>query len=387
MDEIAARVCVQPGGRVPVICLSQFDSGARTIRFDLYDSDDGRFRIPSGTEARIEGRKKDRNGFSYNSSTHTDVITVSDTYVTVTVQEQMTAVVGPVVCELVLTNDIGRIGSGNFVFKIEESPLDADTTMENSGIPSVIVSQDGKTFYIREDVKETLVAQIEKNATDINRLNAILGVDVTNLIPHSRAFDLGEGDSVLTGEEYEGLSVRYLDNTEAESGNVEFIRITFDSTPTEQGKPYTFSFFAKGTPSDEKLRVILGFSFGSYVTSQGDTGSGANLGSYFALSEDWVRHWMTVTPDEDDELEYILIRVYYGAEAYVCGLQLQNGDTATPWIAAAEDGENAITLLDSKVQQNAADIEQLSQGMADKMNALPLSVVDGKLCITYIMEE
>lgn len=241
------------------------------------------------------------------------------------------------------------------------------------------------THGIKIGATEEEVAQIKRNATDINRLNTILGVDITNLIPRSRAFDVGTGESVLTGEEYEGLSVRYLDNTDVESGYVNFIRITFDTAPpTEQGKPYTFSFFAKGTPSSDKLRVNLEFSSGSCVTSQGNTDSGVNLGSYFALSEEWERYWITVTPDDDDEMESVLIRVYYGAEAYVCGLQLQNGDTATPW---TDDEESVITLLDSSVKQNAADIKRLSQEMADKMSDLPLSVVDGKLCITYTMEE
>ena len=56
---------VSPGGIAPVIHVSQYDTGSRTLLFNLIATA-GDLILPSGVNAEIRGTKPDGNGFSYD---------------------------------------------------------------------------------------------------------------------------------------------------------------------------------------------------------------------------------------------------------------------------------------------------------------------------------
>ena len=55
---------VSPGGIAPVIHVSQYDTGSRTLVFNLIATA-GDLILPGGVKAEIRGTKPDGNGFSY----------------------------------------------------------------------------------------------------------------------------------------------------------------------------------------------------------------------------------------------------------------------------------------------------------------------------------
>ena len=54
---------MSPGEVCPVVHVSQYDAGSRTLVFQLM-SRDGEIVLPSGTQAEIRGTKPDGHGFS-----------------------------------------------------------------------------------------------------------------------------------------------------------------------------------------------------------------------------------------------------------------------------------------------------------------------------------
>lgn len=119
-----------PGTVPPVINVSQFDTGARTFVFTLYNG----ATLFTGPVAscRIEGIKPDKKGFSYNASYSNGVVTADCT-------EQMTAVAGNVICEIrLLENNEKILGTLNFTLCVERSPLNSDTDISQTELPAII---------------------------------------------------------------------------------------------------------------------------------------------------------------------------------------------------------------------------------------------------------
>ena len=139
---------VSPGGIPPVIHVSQYDTGSRTLVFNLV-SGAGELALPSGVKAAIRGRKPDGNGFDY-AATYTAATANTQSSVSVDVTEQMTAIAGKAVCEIYLykgtpattemaaSADYEQLATANFILEIERAPLDKDTLISTSEIRQLV---------------------------------------------------------------------------------------------------------------------------------------------------------------------------------------------------------------------------------------------------------
>ena len=87
-----------PGQVFPRVNASQYDSGTRTLQMALYNGDQV-FNIASGMTAVVQGTKPDKTGFQYAAT-----ITEGSNIATLDITQQMTAVNGDVICELVISN-------------------------------------------------------------------------------------------------------------------------------------------------------------------------------------------------------------------------------------------------------------------------------------------
>ena len=122
---------VTPGGVPQVIHVSQYDVGSRTLVFNLLESSGGTLVIPSGASAAVRGTKPDGNVFDYNAS-------ISDSQVTVTLEEQMTAIGGKVRCEIyIYTGNYGESGytqlaTASFILDVKRAAMDMDTVQSDS---------------------------------------------------------------------------------------------------------------------------------------------------------------------------------------------------------------------------------------------------------------
>lgn len=126
-----SNIQMAPGGVRPVVNVSQFDVG-RQFSLKLYDGATA-YVPPAGTSIRIDGIKPDGHGFSY-----TDVVSLSDSTVTITTTTQMTIVEGTVSCELRLSLGDDDIGTVNFDMIVEKSPINEDTDLSETEIPAIV---------------------------------------------------------------------------------------------------------------------------------------------------------------------------------------------------------------------------------------------------------
>ena len=123
------RLDMTPGGVPLVINVSQYDSDF-TLIFDLFSSN-GTFSVESGTTAAIRGTKTDGNGYSVAA-------TLSSTTVTVTGDQQMTAVPGDNIFELTLYKNNKELNTANFILKVEDAALDKDNLASGSVIRELV---------------------------------------------------------------------------------------------------------------------------------------------------------------------------------------------------------------------------------------------------------
>ena len=165
---------VSPGGIPLTIDASQYDADARTILFNLV-SRNGVLVLPAGVHAEVRGTKPDGNGFSYNAS-------ISGNQVEVAVTEQMCAVAGRVICELVIyigtpateaeeaSADFEQLCTATFYLMVKRAALDKDTLKSGSEIRQLIEVIDRTDELLAaaatmDDAKATIVAKT-KEATD-----------------------------------------------------------------------------------------------------------------------------------------------------------------------------------------------------------------------------
>lgn len=112
---------------VTVPC-SQYDKDFRVINFSIFNKN-VLFNIPSGSVVTIRGTKpQDNTGFEYQC-------TYSGNLVTFPIQEQVTVYSGEIPAELRITKDGKIIGSANFNFLVEPSPLLNETVVSETDLP------------------------------------------------------------------------------------------------------------------------------------------------------------------------------------------------------------------------------------------------------------
>ena len=128
-----------PGDAPVVVHVNQYDYGY-PIDFTVYDGDTV-FSL-SGYTAVINIGKADRNVYVGGT------VVLRGNTATVTLEEQMTAMWGPCIAEIVFTNTNGRRATANFILDVEKSPLEDGAESE-----SVI-------NYI-EDARESTIAATE----------------------------------------------------------------------------------------------------------------------------------------------------------------------------------------------------------------------------------
>lgn len=120
-----------PGQVFPRVNASQYDNGTRTLQMILYNGDQV-FNIASGMTAVVQGTKPDKTGFQYAAT-----ITEGSNIATLDITQQMTAVSGEVVCELVISSGDDRIATVNFILFVEAAALRDDTIISETDLPLI----------------------------------------------------------------------------------------------------------------------------------------------------------------------------------------------------------------------------------------------------------
>ncbi len=155
------KLNLSPGGIPLVIHISQYDQDFSLV-FELYASK-GTFTIDYGTTVQIRGTKTDGTGYSVNASLNT-----SNSVVTVTGDQQMTAAAGRNVFELTLRKDGKELNTANFILDVEHAALDRETIVSESKIMELLDVTDRADSIIA--AAETVESALENMSfTDANR--------------------------------------------------------------------------------------------------------------------------------------------------------------------------------------------------------------------------
>lgn len=209
MNKQTIDLDVITGGVPQVLHVAQYDTGARTLEFNIYSSNND--LDLTGATAKISGRKADGLGFEYPA-------TISDGVVVADCTDQMTAVAGIVECAITLTNSEGQIQTARFDLNVKPAPLNDDTVISDSDFPLIeqAIEAGGKaeeyaeeaeawavgtrngepvpvsdpTYennakYWAEQAEQTDIGQVNEEIADIWKANGVLGAK--NLIFNQRA--------------------------------------------------------------------------------------------------------------------------------------------------------------------------------------------------------
>ena len=155
-----------PGGVPPVLNVSQYDS-AYDVHFTIYNGAQ-LFEIPDDVSIEFQETKRDGNGFTVGA---TKSAQTGQCYIWM--QEQMSAVPGDQICELVLTNTTeDQIGTANFIMRVEPAALNKNTVISESEIAyaNQVLAQLGSVAAYK--------AQLDAQGDDIEQLNTNLAAEI-----------------------------------------------------------------------------------------------------------------------------------------------------------------------------------------------------------------
>ncbi|MBR1899749.1 MAG: hypothetical protein IJ820_01620 [Lachnospiraceae bacterium] len=226
---------VSPGGIAPVVHVSQYDTGSRTLLFNLIATA-GDLVLPNGTKAEIRGTKPDGNGFSYECS-------ISGKTVTADLTEQMTAAAGKAICEIVLytgtparegaeaSSDFTQLCTANFILFIERAALDKDTLKSGSEIRQLVTVIDRTDELLAaaqtmDDAQENIRQMTESTRSDMAQLAEDVVASAEELADQSAASARAAAQSALAAE-------HTLETVEAKGQQLSQLAITSDTIARE----------------------------------------------------------------------------------------------------------------------------------------------------------
>lgn len=116
-----------PDGFTVFVNVSQYDELSRTINFTLYEGST-LYEIPNGSTVTVRGTKPDKTGFEYPCAIDGSVVSFD-------IEPQMTILSGLVESEIRIVKNGQVIGSANFKFRVEPTPLGDDTIISETQLP------------------------------------------------------------------------------------------------------------------------------------------------------------------------------------------------------------------------------------------------------------
>lgn len=178
-------------GEFPVVKMSQFDTGSRTIVFTVYDGHD--LAHIDGMVARVDGTRSD--GVEFSST-----CTVSaGSKVSFTITQEMTKSAGKHPAELVIFDAQGNpIGTQNFIVEVEAAPMVRDAA----------VSADDRTLYDQytQSLEEKFDAFKAGISDTIYSINELIGASSKPITIYDENVQLNGVDTIHVRLTYDPLT-------------------------------------------------------------------------------------------------------------------------------------------------------------------------------------
>lgn len=158
-------------GEYPVVKMSQFDTGSRTIVFTVYDGHE--LAKLDGMVARVDGTRSDGVEFSRSCTVGTG------SKVSFTISQEMTKAAGKHAAELVIIDASGNpIGTQNFVIDVEAAPMVRDSAAsadDRTLYDQYTDSVEQKFSALSTSLTDTLTAKTDALTKTVQDIDALLG--------------------------------------------------------------------------------------------------------------------------------------------------------------------------------------------------------------------
>lgn len=155
-----------------IINVSQYDDLGRTLVFNLFSSS-GKWTAPTSAAVTFEGGKPDGKFFAYSC-------TYSSGTVTVTIQQQMTAVAGKVRCKIKVKSGDKVVESALIIMVVDAAAVPDGSDMSKSDINDAIANA---TQKIVDQVKDNIPSDYAQLSTDVSSLKQDLANQENRLEP------------------------------------------------------------------------------------------------------------------------------------------------------------------------------------------------------------
>lgn len=226
-----------PNRTLPLIVnVSQYDDIGRTLVFNLFSSS-GKWTAPTSAAVTFEGGKPDGKFFAYNCA-------YSNGTVTVTIQQQMTAVAGKVRCKIKVTSGDKVVESAPIIMVVDAAAVPDGSDMSKSDINDAIANA---TQKIVDQVKDNIPSDYSQLSTDVSSLKQDLG---NKIISSANLFDKAKLTSGFYTTSVSGIKIS--DNP---AYKCLLLDVKANETYTATGWGYTFSFYDKNGIRDTVNKV------------------------------------------------------------------------------------------------------------------------------------
>lgn len=226
------------------------------------------------------------------------------------------------------------------------------------------------------------VATAQSTADNAQKNLDNLSIGSRNLLLNTKPF---KGTNIICAatiaeETYKDFAVRTYDYSEATERYIDMV--SFKGIYAEElGATYTLSFYAKGSGDLKLTTYFYGntdyVKIAKSVQSTGNTNTAADGATYWTLTEDWQRYWVTWTLQDTGDIsieKYIIFRLFYGGIASICGVKLEKGGKATDWTPAPEDVDADIATAQAAAEAAQATANQNAEDMANIVTAFNADV-------------
>lgn len=204
---------------------------------------------------------------------------------------------------------------------------------------------------------------------------------------------LSYADSGLTNEFYRELAIRELSTVNYGAGEYKEFVVYRNAIGLELNHTYILSFYVKGTGTiDALLRPAYGTESILVKTSQGDSQTNEYGQISITLSTIWTRVWvkwaLVSGSSNSANLRNLVLRLYSGNVASVCGMKFEEGTKVTAWTPAPEDSEEyaekyaeqTISGVIERVSQAESSITQTKEMIslkADVSDTYTINQING----------
>lgn len=133
------KIDLVPHGEPVVVHVSQYDVDGRTLAFELFNGGVA-YNVPATVSAMLTGTKPDGTGFMYNMDADGNTVSLD-------IPQQVSILAGDVPAEIQLADGTAKIGSANFIIRVERAAFDEETAVSETDLPAFeALVQDAETY-------------------------------------------------------------------------------------------------------------------------------------------------------------------------------------------------------------------------------------------------